>query len=69
MNKNYTIDPLLELFLIVTGNFDAFTTNMIEYNFENKDVTRLTHAFKWDLTPEGSDYWNALDDLHQQYER
>jgi hypothetical protein len=67
--KSIKIDPDLEEFLIRKGAYEKFLINInSDANFypEIKYACSIRMSFRFDLTPEGEDYWHILDDEYNE---
>lgn len=58
----------LEQFLIDNNALDAYLRNCAKARHLEKNINAIGLAFSWSNTPEGSIYWNNLDDLYHSYE-
>lgn len=70
-DNTYTIeiDPLLELFLLVTGHYDRFMKNTMDVRdlLTIDYIDEVYKGFKWMDSPEGSAYWVAINAQFEEY--
>lgn len=54
------IDPILELFLLVSGYYDNYVI-ACNHSYDTRDYyDDIASAFNWEYSPQGHGYWNNV---------